>query len=512
MTKHQSLVPGRLIVGGCPEGFDAKYLAGVVARADGPVIHVARDDARLAAMRAGLRFFAPDLPVLHLPAWDCLPYDRISPNTEISAARMATLATLADGFDRPSVLLTTVNAATQRVPARAMLAGASFTAQVGNRVDLGGLRGWLARMGYSNVPTVTEPGEYAVRGGLLDLFPPGASQPVRLDFFGDVLEGARRFDPESQRTSESVRRIELAPVSEVVLDEDAIARFRTRYREMFGAAGSDDPLYEAVSAGRKHQGFEHWLPFYHARLETIFEVLPGAPVLLDDQLAAARDARWASLVDQYEARRDALGNRGKLGTVYKPVPPHELYLDEAAWVAALGARPVHELSPLPRHSGPGVIDAGGRIGRDFAPERQQESVSLFGALADHVREKRKTGNVVVASYSKGARERLEGLLVGCGARGRAGDRRRRGYSRGQGGAEPRGLGARARLRGAGADGDLRAGRAGRPVDPGAEAPQARGELPDRGGGAEPWRSGGACGSRDRALYRARDRHRDGLAA
>ncbi len=152
MTKHQPLAPGRLAVGGCPEGFDARYLAGVVARAGGPVIHVARDDARLAAMRAGLRFFAGDLPILHLPAWDCLPYDRISPNTEISAARMATLAALADGFDRPAVLLTTVNAATQRVPAREMLAGASFTARVGARVDLEGLRGWLARMGYSNVP------------------------------------------------------------------------------------------------------------------------------------------------------------------------------------------------------------------------------------------------------------------------------------------------------------------------------------------------------------------------
>ncbi len=511
MTELRPLLPGRLLVGGCPEGFDARYLAQTIARAAGPVIHVARDDARLAAMRASLRFFAPELPVLAFPAWDCLPYDRISPNGEIAAARMATLATLAGGFVRPAAILTTVNAATQRVPSRDVLAAASFTATVGSRIDVAVLRSYLARMGYQQAPTVTEPGEFAVRGGLIDLFPPGTRQPVRLDMFGDVLESARRFDPETQRTTEKVKRVELAPVSEVILDEPAIERFRTRYRAMFGAAGRDDPLYEAISAGRKHQGYEHWLPFFHASLETIFDYLPGAPVLLDDQTAAARAARWTALADQYEARTAALQAKSKLGTVYKPVPPHELYLDDAAWDAAVAARPLHQLSALPQPLGPGVIDAGARIGRDFAPERQQEQVSLFGALATHVAARRKAGDVVIASYSGGARERLGGLLADSGVTdareiGKAadlkGDRR----------AEPGGLAARARLRGAGADGDLRAGRARRSADPAGAAAQARGELPDRGRRADPGGSGGACRPRGRALPGARDYHRDGGAA
>ena len=414
MTELRPLRPGRLIVGGCPEGFDASYLAGVIARANGPVVHVARDDARLASARAALRFFAPELPVLALPAWDCLPYDRISPNPEIAARRLATLAALARGFSRPAAILTTVNAASQRVPARETIAGASFVAEVGGRVDEAALRAYLVRMGYTQTPTVTEAGEFAVRGGLVDIFPPGARQPVRLDLFGDVLESARRFDPETQRTSESVKRVELAPVSEVILDEASIQRFRTRYRAMFGAAGNDDPLYEAVSAGRKHQGMEHWLPFFHERLETVFDYLPGAPVLLDDQTTAARIARWAALFEQYEARAAALAAKSRLGTVYKPVPPGELYLDEAAFDAALANRPVHQLAALPQPLGPGVIDAGGRIGRDFAPERQQERVSLFGSLADHVKARRRAGDVVLASYSKGARERLMGLLSDSG--------------------------------------------------------------------------------------------------
>ena len=406
-----------VLTGGAPEGYDAHLVAGLVARADGPVIHVARDDARLAAMREALRFFAPDLPVLEFPAWDCLPYDRVSPNADVSARRMATLAALADGFSRRSVVLTTLNAATQRVPARDVIGASSFTAVVGKRLDLEALKSYFARMGFAPAPMVMEPGDFSIRGGLIDIFPPGASGPVRLDLFGDVLDGARRFDPESQRTIEKVERVELAPVSEVILDEAAIARFRRNYRHTFGAAGGSDPLYEAVSAGLKHQGSEHWLPFFHEKLETLFDYLPDAPVVLDDRTDAARAARRESVIDQYENRQAALVEKNHLGSVYKPVAPDLLYLDEAAWSAAIAGRPVRQLSPLPQPPGPNVIDAGGRIGRSFAPERQAEEVSLFGALADHIAARKATGQVVLSSYSEGSRERFATLLADSGVTG-----------------------------------------------------------------------------------------------
>ena len=204
MTRAEPLSLGRLLVGGCPEGFDARFLAETLARAAGPVIHVARDDARLSAIRAALRFFAPGVPVLTFPAWDCLPYDRISPNPEIAAARMATLAALAGGFDRPAVVLTTVNAASQMVPPRARLRAASFTAAVGQRVDMAALRAFLAGAGFQQSATVTEPGDFAVRGGIIDIFPPGRGGPVRLDLFGDVLDSARRFVFNDTATTENV--------------------------------------------------------------------------------------------------------------------------------------------------------------------------------------------------------------------------------------------------------------------------------------------------------------------
>ncbi|MGK7653025.1 transcription-repair coupling factor [Roseovarius sp. B08] len=400
----------RIAVGGAPEGFDARLILDEAARADGPVIHVARDDKRMAAMEEALRFFAPEMPVIRFPGWDCLPYDRVSPNADISATRMATLAGLVHGGPSRFILLTTLNAATQRVPARDVLREAAFSAQVDYQIDEEALKSFLVRMGFTQAPTVMEPGDYAVRGGIIDIYPPGESGPVRLDLFGDVLDGVRRFDPATQRTTEKLDRIELAPVSEVILDDAAITRFRQNYRIEFGAAGSDDPLYEAVSAGRKQAGMEHWLPLFHERLETLFDYIPGAPVSLDDQVEAAREARWVSIADQYEARKHAMTQKGREDSVYKPIAPDLLYLDNDAWGAALGDRRVLALSPLPQAPGPGVIDAGGRIGRNFAPERQQEKINLFSVLKDHVDARMAEGPVLVASYSEGARERLEGLL------------------------------------------------------------------------------------------------------
>ncbi|MEM9640713.1 MAG: transcription-repair coupling factor [Pseudomonadota bacterium] len=409
------VAPGVQRISGAPEGFDATVINTLATRADGPVVFVARDAARVEATRRALGFFAPRLPVMSFPAWDCVPYDRISPATELSAARMSVLAALSVGVDGPAVLLTTLAAATQYVPSRRVVAGASFTAEVGRQIDLEALRGFLARMGYNQAPTVTEPGDFAIRGGLIDIFPPGADMPLRLDLFGDVLDGARRFDPASQRSTRDEPRVELAPASEVILDEGSIQRFRQTYRTSFGAVGTDDPLYEAVSAGRKHQGMEHWVPFFYDGMETLFDYLPGAPVVLDDQTDAARTSRWAAITEQYSARQDALAEKGRLDTVYKPVPPEQLYLGDPAWEAALAHRAVRHLSVLPHPVGLGVTDSGARLGRTFAPERQQEDVSLFGALADHIRARRAESHVIIASYSEGARERMGTLLEDSGA-------------------------------------------------------------------------------------------------
>ena len=402
---------------GAPDGFDANILSNFITEKQKSIIFVARDDKRLDLMRKSLWFFSPNIPVLNFPSWDCLPYDRVSPNADVSSARMATLAALSSGFEAPLVLLTTLNAITQYIPNRTIVSNNSFVAIVGRTINVKELRSYFSKMGFVQTPTVTEPGDYAIRGGIIDVFPPGEIGPVRMDLFGDELESARRFDPVTQRTVENLDRIEFAPVSEVILDDVSINRFRNNYRKEFGSAGLDDPLYEAVSAGRKHQGYEHWAPYFHDGMETIFDHLPNAVIFMDENIERIHNSRWDGINDQYEARLEALNLKNRLETVYKPIKPELFYISPDDLFDLLNNREQRKFIVLPQPTGPNSLDMRARIGRNFAPERQNEELGLFEEFAKHIIEKRKTTSVIIASMSLGARERLYGLLQDQGLSG-----------------------------------------------------------------------------------------------
>ena len=402
---------------GAPDGFDANILSNFITEKQKSIIFVARDDKRLDLMRKSLWFFSPNIPILDFPSWDCLPYDRVSPNADVSSARMATLAALSSGFEAPIVLLTTLNAISQYIPNRTIVSNNSFVAIVGRTINVKELRAYFSKMGFVQTPTVTEPGDYAIRGGIIDVFPPGESGPVRMDLFGDELESARRFDPVTQRTVENLDRIEFAPVSEVILDDVSINRFRNNYRKEFGSAGLDDPLYEAISAGRKHQGYEHWAPYFHDGMETIFDHLPNAVIFMDENIERIHNSRWDGINDQYEARLEALNSKNRLETVYKPIKPELFYISPDDLFDLLNNREQRKFIVLPQPTGPNSLDMRARIGRNFAPERQNEELGLFEEFAKHIIEKRKTTSVIIASMSLGARERLYGLLQDQGLSG-----------------------------------------------------------------------------------------------
>ncbi len=393
---------GRHCFGGAPPGHDARLLARLAG--DGPsIIHIARDDAQMARTAACLAFFAPTLAVLQFPSWDCLPYDRSSPRPDIVSERLATLAALADG-ERPDILLTTASAFLQRLPARAELAGLRFSAAVGGRLDLDALLAFLQRHGYARTETVMEAGEYAVRGGIVDLFPSGEETPLRIDLFGDEVERIRRFDPLDQLSGERLERFDLAPASEIALTEASIARFRAGYRAAFGAVTTGDPLYEAVSAGRRAPGVEHWLPLFHDRLETLPDYLPKAAVVEDEQARAARDVRLEAIADHYAARLAPSIDE----TPYRPLPPDRLYLDREGWEALLQDRGSAWLLPA---AAPEGIDAGGRPAVDFSEARARPDIDLYAAVADRVAAHAAGGRrVLLAAYSEGSRDRLAGLL------------------------------------------------------------------------------------------------------
>src|SRR5262245_33836186 len=181
---------------GVPEGLDALVLAHLVQHREGAaprlVLHIVRDDRRLDALEAQLKFFAPTVRVMVFPAWDTVPYDRVGPNADIAARRITTLSRLGLGRrEEPAIVLATVNAVLQKVPPREFLQSGVKTLAAGQRADMARLIQRLGHAGYSRTSTVMEPGEYAVRGGILDLFPPGRLNPVRLDFFGDTIESIK---------------------------------------------------------------------------------------------------------------------------------------------------------------------------------------------------------------------------------------------------------------------------------------------------------------------------------
>ncbi len=407
---------------GMPEGHDSIFLGQLAKESGAPVLHVASDDLRFEQMYESLRFFAPSVAVLRFPAWDCLPYDRVSPTADVVGARLETLSRLLSDSSSPLVILTTVSAIIQRVPAREQLKGSAISIRAGGRLDLPQLQNFLVANGYHRADTVRETGEYALRGGLIDIFPAGAAEPLRIDCFGDDIEHIRTFDALSQRTTGAAETVSggktsgdqqsltLYPVSEVLLTPEAIESFRGKYRALFGAVRKEDALYESVSEGRKYAGLEHWLPLYYPHLETLFDYIPKATITLDHQAEQSRDMRLQQVEDLYQARMIMLKaeEKGKAAQ-YRPVPVEQLYLPQAEWLKRIGDYPTIDLSPF--SPPPGEKDGGGKKGRDFGDIRAQPGVDLYGAIRDHIEDLNKAGKkVLLAAYSAGARDRLTHLL------------------------------------------------------------------------------------------------------
>jgi transcription-repair coupling factor (superfamily II helicase) len=408
-----------LVLSGVPDGAEGFVIAdlarALAARPDAPgLIVLCRDGPRMAALSGAVRFFAPELAIVEFPAWDSQPYDRVSPHAAVVAERMAALARLAAApAGRHPVVLTTVNAALQRIPSRDAVARQSLQVAPGNLFPMDKVVGWLELNGFLRASTVREPGDYAVRGGIVDLFAPGMDEPVRLDFFGDTLESIRSFDPETQRTSGQRRSLDLVPVAEFQLTPETVQRFRQGYLRAFGAAQRDDLLYAAVSEGRRHPGMEHWLPLFHERLDTLFDYLPGASIAIEPLAENAASERLTQIADYYEARRQPLDAGGP---PYHPLPPERLYLTETEWQGRLEAAPVARLTPfaLPEASAR-MVEIGARQGRNFAAERAEPKGNLYDAVTAHVASLQGAGKrVAIAFWSTGARERMSHVLADHG--------------------------------------------------------------------------------------------------
>ncbi len=283
------------------------------------VLAVAATVQDAAALEADIGFFAgDDLPVFHFPDWETLPYDLFSPHQDIISQRLRTLDWLPRA--RAGVLVVPVSTLLQRVVPPDYLAGHVLDLERGDRPGIEGLRERLARGGYRHVSQVREHGEYAVRGALVDLFPMGREQPLRVDFFDDEIDTIRTFDPETQISAEHIDSVHMLPAREFPLTEAGIEQFRRSFRETFDSGSRNSPVYRDVSNGVAPAGIEYYLPLFFDRLATLFDYLPQntRPFLMDGCADAARQFR-EQIEHRYEERRHDLE---------RPLlPPDHLWLD-----------------------------------------------------------------------------------------------------------------------------------------------------------------------------------------
>ncbi len=403
---------------GCPQGSDALALSEYFKTAHRSVLYVVADDFILSQTESALRFFAPDIPLVVFPAWDCLPYDRTSPSADVMAARMRGLAQCLSA-ENPLFVLTTFAAMAQKLIHPDDLRSRQIALDAGKQIDIGRLTGFLSENGYSRVGTVREVGEYAIRGNLIDLFPPHYESPLRIDLFGDTIEAMRFFDAVSQRklSGAPINHLLLYPAQEVLLHDASIANFRAFYRETFGASAMHDPIYESISAGRRYAGMEHWLPFFYARTATIMDYVADAVLVAGYGLPLAIQSRDEEIKEYYIARRQFLdGKLAKDQPVYRPIPPESLYLNHQVWSGLWNAN--HGIKIEYSHAAQDQIAAVDFGAEPIAKLIQTKSYVQLGQtqklfeefkvfLASAFRREKVIG---IACYSAGSMDRIQKLL------------------------------------------------------------------------------------------------------
>jgi len=389
----------------------ALALAEAAAADHRPWIILEPDSRSLERRRAELGFFAPpNLRLLTLPDWEVLPYDVFSPHADITSERLLALAELPT-LGRGLVLLS-IDTLLQRLAPRQYVAARSFSLAVGERLALEAFRLRLTEAGYSSVGQVAGPGEFALRGSLLDVFPMGSEAPLRIDLFDDEIEAIRRFDPQTQRSQDTLASIRLLPAREMPLDADAVRAFRRRYRTRFEGDPTRSAIYRGVSEGIAPAGVEFYLPLFFDSTDTLFDYLPANAVLVDlsGGLESAIERAWQGLRTRHDER---------CGDIERPLlQPAELFVD-AATVGERLARHPRVIVDLFRDA---TLDEGSGAGAQQEFDSRLPQPLRLDARAEQPLAPlqqflaAQPGRVLLAADSPGRREVLNDLLRGAGLR------------------------------------------------------------------------------------------------
>jgi transcription-repair coupling factor (superfamily II helicase) len=414
-----SLAPGKRYTVPRPHGSaDALLLARFAEsrKAAGQLVAlVTAEPADTQRLEDELAFFAPGLRIAVFPDWETLPYDTFSPHQDLISERLATLWRIRQG--EVDVVLLPATTALVRLAPPSFLAAYTFHFKQGERLDETGLRAQLTLAGYTHVSQVVSPGEYAVRGGLIDLFPMGSPVPYRVDLFGDEVDSIRTFDPDTQRSLYPVPEVRLLPGREFPMDEAARTAFRARWREKIEGDPTKVRLYKDIGAGLATAGIEYYLPLFFDETATVFDYFgAAATVVLHGEVDAALQKFWADTRErhrflQHDRERPILAPEALF------LRPEEFFARSNGF-AALAVRGGPHPSPLPRGEGANPLSpAGGEgwgevaggwaralpdLGVDRGAPEPLARLQAHLAATPH--------RVLVAAESEGRRESLLELL------------------------------------------------------------------------------------------------------
>ena len=378
-------------------------IASAAMRREGPLLVVTRSVAAADQLADEIRFYASEkpFPIRMFPDWECLPYDVFSPHQELIAERLETLYKLPHVTH--GVVLVAASTLLYRLPPHDYVAAHSFMLDVGDRLEITALRQQLTQGGYRTTSQVMEPGEYAVRGGLIDVFPVGATRPYRVELFGDTVETVREFDPETQRSGKQLASVQLLPAREYPLTDTAIQRFRQAFRARFEGDPQKVPLYRDVSKGLSPPGIEFFVPLFFDTTATLFDYLPAGTLCV---LEEGAEQAGRSFLREAQTRYEQLRH-----DVERPLlAPHELFIDIDALRRSLDQWPrieLLELSPASSESDRARLIDYATPGPAILPIEYRADVPHH-ALFDYL--KNYQGRVLIVAESAGRRETLRALL------------------------------------------------------------------------------------------------------
>lgn len=391
------------------EGFAIKK---IIDDTNNDLLCILSDGVSLKQVYDTIRYLDTQIEILVFPAWDTVPYDRVSPNPNILSKRIDTLSKLAiNSSKKRTIVLTSIGAVIQKLPPKKIFLNSRKCIKVGETLDFDSFLHYISINGYTRVEQVMEAGEYAIRGDIIDIFPTGAEQPLRIDLFDNEVERLRLFKIETQRSFEELQFYNFDTANEVILDKNTIKSFRSKYRESFGADGIKDELYESISNNKKYIGMENWLPFfYEESLPSLFDYMPNSDIILGIDIDNALKSKSESVLDYYQARLEALkiSNASEIDT-YRPINPELMFFTEKDFNNIINNKSYVRLSNLSIPASDDVLTYNAIPQQNYSSLKNINNLTVYEnlkqELSTHSNKKR-----IICCYSSGSLDRMFNIL------------------------------------------------------------------------------------------------------